>query len=138
MRHRKLISLLLCGLVVGILFYLLNAATLALFGEEFLSVLETAPAYPQLGGEYFFTVDLLMGVWVMWLYSAISPRYGAKPATAIFAGIAWWAIKSLQSAHWIGLGFLPVEGGFLLLAISLVSAASAVLAGAFLYDRVAA
>ena len=79
-----------------------------------------------------------MGIWAMWLYSAIAPRYGARPATAALVGVAWWTIKSLQSAKWAGLGFAP-PGVVVLIALaatSLVAAVVASMAGAWLYDRV--
>jgi hypothetical protein len=45
-----------------------------------------------------------MGVWAVWLYSAIVPKYGAKLTTVAMAGAAWWILKTLQSAKWAGLG----------------------------------
>ena len=138
MRGKRWVSRVLCGFVAGVLFFLFNAVTASLFAEKLLSVLQTVPAYPRQGGEFFFVVDVLMGVWAMWLYSAISPRYGSRPSTAAIAGLAWWTIKSLQSANWIGLGFVPPEVGLdalAPLALSLLSAMGAAMAGAFLYDR---
>ena len=73
----------------------------------------------------------------VWLYSAIAPRYGAKPATAALVGVAWWTIKSLQSAKWAGLGFVQLDGLIGLALASLVAAVVASLVGAGLYDKVA-
>ena len=47
---------------------------------------------------FFYAIDLTMGIWVMWLYSAIAPRYGATPVAVALAGTAWWVMKTLQSA----------------------------------------
>ena len=79
-----------------------------------------------------------MGIWAIWLYSAIVPRYGARPTTAAIAGVAWWTIKSLQSAKWAGLGFVPpgVVVLIALAAMSLIAAVVASVVGAWLYDRV--
>jgi hypothetical protein len=57
-------------------------------------------------GEFFFAVDIVRGISAMWLYSAIAPRYGTSPTTAAIAAVAWWTIKSLQSAKWAGLAFV--------------------------------
>ena len=138
MRVKRWVSLVLCGFIAGVFFFLFKAVTAAFFAEKLLSVLQTVPAYPRHGGEFFFVIDVLMGVWAIWLYSAISPHYGSRPGTAAIAGLAWWTIKSLQSANWIGLGFVPTEvalDALAPLAISLVSAMGAAMAGAFLYDR---
>ena len=78
-----------------------------------------------------------MGIWAVWLYSAIAPRYGAKPTTAAFVGVAWWTMKSLQSAKWAGLGFVQLNEVLIGLALaSLVAAVVASMVGAGLYDKV--
>ena len=84
----------------------LRCFALALRQDLLLAVKQSAP-HPKRGGAFFFAVDLLMGIWAMWLYSTITPRYGEGPRTAVIAGVAWWSIKSLQSAKWAGLGFVP-------------------------------
>lgn len=84
-----------------------------------------------------FAVDVVMGMWVVWFYSAIAPRYGARPTTVAIAGIAWWIIKTLQSAKWAGLGFVPLSVNLIpLAATSLVATVLAAVAGAWLYDNV--
>jgi hypothetical protein len=75
-----------------------------------------------------------MGIWAMWLYSAIAPRYGARPTTALIAGVAWWTIKSLQSAKWAGLGFVAPGVVLIPLATTLVAVVVATVVGAWLCD----
>src|SRR6058998_2509681 len=53
--------------------------------------------------------------------SAIAPKYGAGPTTAAIGGLAWWAIKSLQSAKWVGLGFVPQGVVLVPLATTLIA-----------------
>ena len=65
--------------------------------QDFMAVVETGDPHTRWGGGIYFGIDLMMGIWTMWLYSAIAPRYGAEAKAAAIAGIAWWAIKSLQS-----------------------------------------
>jgi len=45
-------------------------------------------------------------------------------------------IKSLQSAHWIGLGFVRIADTSVFLVISLVSVLAATLAGGLLLEQV--
>ena len=37
-------------------------------------------------------IDFLIGIFIIWLYAAIRPRYGAGPETAIITGLAVWFI----------------------------------------------
>ena len=78
-----------------------------------------------------------MGIWAVWLYAALAPRYGAKPTTAVIAGVAWWTMKTLQSAKWAGLGFVEFTKGLVLAgAMTLAAAVLASMAGAWLYNKV--
>lgn len=92
--------------------------------------------YPRWAGALFFAIDLMMGIWAVWLYSAIAPRYGAGPRTACIAGVAWWIIKSLQSAKWVGIGLIPRRVVLIPLATTLVVAVVASVLGGWIYDRV--
>ncbi|HYO46052.1 MAG TPA: hypothetical protein VEY33_05130 [Gemmatimonadota bacterium] len=136
MRGNSWIRIVLCGVVAGVVWYLLSALSLSLFAQDLLEFVERGGPYPRLGGAFFFVVDLMMGIWAMWLYTAIAPRYGAGPTTAAIAGIAWWTIKTLQSAKWAGLGFLPRGAALIPLATTLVAVLVASMLGAWLYDRV--
>lgn len=133
-KSRKILVLVLCGMVTGVLFYVLTGLALALFAERALSVLATAPTQPRLSGSFFLTVDVLMGTWVMWLYTVLAGRHRAGMKTALVAGFAWWAMKTLQSANWVGLGFVPLQFVPVPLATSLVCAVVATGVGAALYD----
>ncbi len=138
MRGANWIRLVLCGFVAGVVSYLVSAVFLFFFAPDFVASVQRSPPYSPWGGEFFFGVDIVMGIWAIWLYSAIAPRYGARPTTAAIAGVAWWTIKSLQSAKWAGLGFVPpgVVVLIALAAMSLVVAVVASVVGAWLYDRV--
>lgn len=85
----------------------------------------------------FVGVDLAMGIWAIWLYAAIRPRYGRGSRTAVVAGFAWWFIKSLQSAKWAGLGLvaLPTRIVIAPLVATLGAAVAATVAGALLYEK---
>lgn len=130
------IRVLLCGLVTGVLWYLLSAISLALVGRDFVeAVLGTREG--RAGTWLFVGVDLAMGVWATWLYVVIRPHYGAGAKTAVIAGFAWWFIKTLQSAKWAGLGFVPLPANSLIgpLLGTLVAAVVATVTGAWLYER---
>ena len=44
---------------------------------------------------WFVFLDFVAGVFLVWLYAAIRPRYGAGPATAAKAGVAAWFVGLL-------------------------------------------
>jgi hypothetical protein len=131
------IRLVLCGFVAGVIWHLVSVVFLSLFAPDFVASVQKSAPYPGLGGEFFFAVDVAMGIWAVWLYSAIAPRYGARPITVAIAGVAWWILKTLQSAKWAGLGFVELSPGLLQLGVATLTAtllASAV--GAWLYRKV--
>ena len=139
MKGTHWIRLALCGFVAGVIWNLLSVVFLATVTPDFVASIQRTAPHPAQGGAFFFAIDVLMGVWAVWLYSAIAPRYGAKPTTVATAGVAWWILKTLQSAKWAGLGF--VELGPTLIALGVATLGATVLAsaaGIWLYSRVGA
>jgi hypothetical protein len=126
-----------CGLVAGVVWHLLAGVAVSLSAPELIASVQSGAPHPGRGGGYFFALDMLMGIWAVWLYSALTPRYGAKPTTAAIAGFAWWTMKTLQSAKWAGLGFVEFSRSLVPVgAMTLAAAVIASMAGAWVYDRV--
>ncbi len=125
-----------CGLMTGVIWYLVSAISLALVGRDFIETVLGGRSAVRAGLWLFVAVDLAMGVWAIGLYAAIRPRYGAGAKTAVVAGFAWWFIKSLQSAKWAGLGLvlLPTKVVIGPLVGTLAAAVVAV-AGAWFYEE---
>lgn len=136
MNRNRLALVITCGLLTGFVFYVLTTMTLAAFAQRALSVLSTVPSYPKLSGGFFVAVDIFMGIWVMWLYSVATVRYGSGARTAIVCGFAWWAMKTLQSANWVGLGFVPVDFVPVPLVTSFACAITASVIGATCFTAV--
>jgi len=131
------VRVVLCGFVAGVAWNLVSLVSLSLFAPDFVASVQRSAPHPSMGGEFFFAIDLAMGIWAVWLYSAIAPPYGARPITVAIAGVAWWILKTLQSAKWAGLGFVELGPEVLLLGVATLAAA--VLAsgvGAWLYRKV--
>lgn len=138
MKGGNWIRLVLCGFVAGVVWHLVSLVLLSLFAPDLVASVQESAPHPPLGGEFFFGVDLAMGIWAVWLYSAIAPRYGARPVTMAIVGVAWWSLKTLQSAKWAGLGFVELGPSLLPLAVATLAAtvlASAI--GAWLYRTAA-
>ena len=137
MRGTAWMRIVLCGFVTGVVWFLVSVVFLSFLAPDFVTSAQQGAPYSDWGGAFFFGVDVAMGIWAVWLYSAIAPRYGAKPTTAALVGVAWWTIKSLQSAKWAALGFVQPTGVLIGLALaSLVAAVVASMVGAGLYDKV--
>jgi hypothetical protein len=133
-RARVFLGGLLAGVVFNIILFAAGAIYLNdLFGPA-LKVLN--PTYQETTGSQIFWIVLnfVSGILVVWLYSAIRPRYGAGPKTAIITGLFFWVIGPLTlDAIWGAMQLFP---GTTLLADSLTGLVMVVvgtLAGAWIY-----
>ena len=134
MERSQWIRIGLCGLVAGVVWHLLSILALSTIAPDLATSVQRNAPHSRLGGEFFFAIDLGMGVWAIWLYAEIAPRYGARSTAAVVAGTGWWLLKTLQSAKWAGLGFLEPGPGLIPLGVATLAAALvATMAGARLY-----
>lgn len=109
----------LCGLVAGLVWSLLSLLLLIFFGGDLLDAVPriTVPS----PGLFVFSlsVNFAMGIWAMWLYAAIRPRFGPGPKTAALAGFAWWVMYCLAKANWGPFGLIDPKVLMALLAATL-------------------
>ncbi len=86
------------GLIAGLF---LNIVDYVQFGVVLKDQMAAAmqainkPAMTNAQIPYFVVLDLIAGVFLVWLYAAIRPRFGAGPVTAAKAGIAAWFVGGL-------------------------------------------
>lgn len=125
----------LCGILTGVVWGVLVMIVLPLFGRGFLTALELP--YPPTGGIllFFIIAALVTGIWALWLYAAIRPRYGPGPKTAAVAGFALWIIASMADAAWASFGTVPWQALVAPVAAGLPMTIVAVIAGAWLYKE---
>lgn len=137
MANRNWTRVLVCGLVAGGVWTLLSVAVLAVVGEEFMAAMTRGrqDAGGRGMGAFLFAANIAAGVWALWLYAALRPRYGPGPKTAIVTGVAWWVIVSMQSAKWAALVVVPETVALILLAATLPAMIVSVLIGAWLYEK---
>ncbi|MFH0883707.1 MAG: hypothetical protein V2A56_12030 [bacterium] len=121
------------GLLAGLVFNI---------GEIILNVFVVAKAWDEWGmkhqfnmtmgaGGYImmFVIMFLLGIFAVWLYAAIRPRYSAGPRTALCAGLAVWLAASLYPA----LGMLTMSMyPFSLAIITLIWGLVEILLGTYL------
>jgi hypothetical protein len=87
------------GLVAGIIILVLTSATTPI---AFMLRASTGQFVPKefTVGDYAFGIiaSLINGIVAVWLYSAIRPRHGAGPKTALIAGLFLWFFSVLLSS----------------------------------------
>ena len=101
----------LCGLLTGVVWGVLYATALPLVGGH--KIPGNVPGWPFRGTSastrgIVAITPLVLGIWTMWLYAAIRPRYGPGPKTAAVAGFALWLIGSWVEAVWAAFGAVPL------------------------------
>ena len=104
------------GLLAGIVLNILGFASIAMYARNLWKpeVEALNPAFQESIGFWTFWIVfyLVLGILTIWLYSAIRPRYGAGPKTAVIAGLAVWAL-------W-GLSFVAMSASFGLFSVKLL------------------
>jgi len=127
--------IIICGLVTGVIWTILSAISTWYLGADFNAAVPGNKILSPSAGlaAFLFALNLIGGLWAMWLYAAIRPRYGAGAKTALLVGFAWWAVTSLADATWGSFGFVPVRALWPVIAISLPELMVAAVVGAWLY-----
>lgn len=125
-----------CGLLTGVVWTGQSAISTWFLGAGFNAAVGGKVFAPGAGLFVFlFTLSLLGGIWAMWLYAAIRPRYGPGAKTAVIAGFAWWFVSTLADWTWTSLGFVSVTVFLPLSLIALPELIVAALVGAWLYKE---
>ena len=85
----------------------------------------------------FNILGLAYGIFAVWLYAAIRPRYGAGPRAAVCAGMAVWVAGFLlPNAAFMGAaGLFPTSLTVMTTLAAIVEWVAAALAGAALYKE---
>ena len=128
----------LCGLIVGVVFTLMTAVLVGTFGSEFLAA---ARAHAADGsgttktGPVVYLLTVFAGLWAMWLYALVRPRFESTVGAVATVSLAWWLIASVQSLKWILLLGIPFSA-FLPLTANLIPTAIAVFVGSVAFGHV--
>jgi hypothetical protein len=94
---RVVLGGLLSGLVLNIGEYLLNDLIFGKRWEEVLKSLNRNPMDTK-GMALFIILLFALGVFTVWVYAAIRPRFGSGPMTAVCAGLVVWFLVSLYAS----------------------------------------
>ena len=130
--NRVILGGLVAGVIINIFEFVLHGAVLAKDMDAAVRALGR-----EVGGSelmMFLAWGFLVGIFAVWLYAAIRPRYGAGPKTALCAGAAVWGLGYLlASVMPIALHIFPRHIMAIGLAVGLVEVLVGTVAGAWLY-----
>ena len=133
-KGRVLLGGLVAGLVLNILDCLVDWLIIVDGWAEAMAYLDLQPPESLLIAASI-VIDFLIGFFIVWLYAAIRPRYGAGPKTAVLAGLAVWFICWLIG--WGSTAFIvyPCELVRIVIVAGLAECVLAALAGSWVYKE---
>jgi hypothetical protein len=125
------------GLLAGVV---INAGELVLhrviFHEQWTAAFRALGKHPA-GWATFIPANFVVGLFTVWVYIRMRPRYGAGPRTAVQAGLTIWAIFwVIPILALVPLELFPNWLLFWVIAGGVVNANLAALLGAWAYREV--
>ena len=132
---KVIIGGLLAGAVMNIIDFIVNVPILGDRWKAETLARGLDPDTVPLAPVGWITVDFIAGLFLLWLYAGIRPRFGAGPKTAVIAGLAMWVLcQAMFSSYW----FTGLYSAGLVMSSglgSLVSSVCGALAGCALYKE---
>ena len=133
---RVILGGVIAGLIINLFEFILNGVILA---EDMNAAIRALGRH--LGGPellMFTTWAFLVGIFAVWLYAAIRPRYGAGPKAALCAAVAVWFLGYLLAdVTPLALKLFPARLMAIGLVVGLVEVIVGTLVGAWLYRETA-
>jgi hypothetical protein len=130
-----IVSGLIAGVVLNVFDFLLYGVYLRADMAAALQALgKTPPGDAMIG--WFVVWDFLVGIFFLWVYAAVRPRFGPGPRTAMIAGLAIWVLYGLL--HALGeapMGLLPPRLFVIPTVVALVEYPLSVVVGARWYQE---
>jgi hypothetical protein len=126
---------LVAGLLINIGEILLNVPVAgARFDAELAA--RNVPPVAGLAIVIFVVMCFGLGLFLVWLYAAIRPRFGPGPLTATCAGLIVWGLAYLWAFVSLGvMGFYSWGLAMVVIAWGLVEIVLASIAGAYFYTE---
>ena len=123
--------------MAGIVWTVTSALSTWFVGADFNAAVPGNKIFAPSAGlaAFLLAVNLAGGIWAIWLYASIRPRYGAGAKTAAIAGMSWWIVSTLADATWGSFRLVPVAALVPLSVVSLPEMVVAAMVGAWLYKE---
>lgn len=133
---RVVLGGLVAGLIINVVEFVVNGVILK---ENWAAAMKAIGRPGEISGAQmvaFNIVGFLIGIFTIWLYSAIRPRYGPGPKTAVCAGAAVWALGYLlANVAPMVLHILPRRLMAIGILVGLVEVVVGAVVGAWLYTE---
>lgn len=104
---RVVLGGLVAGFIINVGEFLLNEPIL---GRKWAAAMESL-RQPPMGNQaitLFVVLGFVLGIGAVYLYTAIRPRYGAGPRTAVCAGLlVWFFAYVYNSVGMVAMGLFP-------------------------------
>jgi hypothetical protein len=134
-------KLLLGGLIAGTV---ISVGDVVLFGSIVKAPMAVAmqrlppmtSAWRAAEVPWFILLDVVAGIFLIWLYAAIRPRFGAGVRTAVIAGLAgWFSAGLLCNLIQLPNGIMPLGLTIIIIAFVLIEYVLAAVIGAKIYTE---
>jgi hypothetical protein len=133
---RVILGGLLAGVVINFGEYLLNEVVIVDQWKAAAGALGLPAGTSSQQMVVWLLYGFVEGIFAVWLYAAIRPRYGAGAKTAICAGLAvWFAAGALSSIAMCNLKLFPTSLLVTMTLWELVEIPLATVVGAWLYQE---
>jgi hypothetical protein len=95
--QKVLVGGFIAGVVLNVVDYVLYGVVL----KDQMAAAMTALGKPPMSNAqipWFVVLDLVAGIFLVWMYAAVRPRFGPGPGTAVKAGLAVWFVAGLLNS----------------------------------------
>ena len=125
---------LLAGVVLNVWDFVVNGVFLK---NDWNTAMHALGKGDMTGSEvaWFIVCDFIVGIFLVWLYAAIRPRYGMGPKTAATAAFGFWVVTVGFQLAQSGMGLFPTNLLVISTIASLVGFLLAAQAGAWQYKE---
>ena len=127
------------GLIAGLVLNVVDGALYGYFLKNQMAAAMTALGKPAMTSSqilWFVVLDFVAGIFLVWLYAAVRPRFGPGPGTAVKAGLAVWFLAGLLNALFMWpMNIMPHNLTIITTLVMLVEFPLAAVVGAKLYTE---
>ncbi len=135
----NMMRVLVGGVIAGLVLNVIDGALFGYFLKDQMAAAMVSinrPAMTSAQMPWFIFLDFVAGIFLVWLYAAIRPRFGAGPATAAKAGFAGWFVGGLLVTLFMWpMHLMPQNLTIITLLVSLVEWPLATVIGAKFYTE---
>lgn len=133
---RVILGGLLAGVVINVFEFVLHGVILEEQWEAAMAALGRTMEESAGMMAIYIILGFLIGIFAVWLYAAVRPRFGPGPKTAACAGFAaWFGAYLLPTLGYMPMGLFPNDLMLIAVAVGLVEVIVATVVGAWPYKE---